>query len=501
MLSKVSKFNKFRKIKYVKQYHSKADHNLLLLTDVYKMGHMDQYVPGCNKVYSYLQARSSKTFDHTLFFGLQYIIKEYLTRPITHDNVDEFLETRQDILKSEASPDIVRKMRDLATLGYLPIKIKSVEEGSIIPTNNVLMTMTNTDPEFYWTVGFVESLLLKIWDPITVATHSLQYRNIVEKYFNDTVSEELYPLKDFMVHDFGYRGCKTEEEALLSGIAHLTCFKGSDTVPAYRGAKRYYNATKDIMMSVPASEHSVMCSFGRDRELDAYNHMLKLYPTGLVSIVSDTYSIWNVLTEFALKLKSDILKRDGKVIIRPDSGNPEYIICGDPNADPMSPEGKGCIRLLDEMFGSTINKKGYKELNPKVGLIYGDGMYLERYVKTLDRLKSMDYASSNLVIGVGGILRHHSRDTLGFAIKATKIQVNDTEYSIMKDPITDSKKKSHLGYLSLVNVNNTYKTLNDVCKETENCGLLTPVYQDGELLRDDSLDDIRQRINTRVSLL
>ena len=471
----------------------------MLLTDVYKMGHMEQYVPGCNKVYSYLQARSNKVYDQTVFFGLRYILQKYLTQPITNDHVNEFLKVRSAILGVKNNDNVVSKMMQLGNLGFWPLHIKAVDEGSVVPTKNVLMTMTNTIPEFYWTVGFVESMLLKIWYPITVATTSYQYKKLIHKYFNETVSDDLYFLKPFMVHDFGYRGDSSEESAEISGMAHLTSFIGSDTVPAFNASGKYYDAdlNKTIMSSVPASEHSVMCSFGRDGELDAYRHMLKCYPTGIVSIVSDTYDIWNVLTNYASVLKDEILKRDGKVVFRPDSGNPEMIICGDPMADPGTPEHKGCLKLLDEMFGSTINKKGYRQINPSVGLIYGDGMYVGRYERTLERMKEMGYAASNLVIGVGGILRHHSRDTLGFAIKATKVEVDGVERSIMKDPITDKGKRSHQGYLCLAkDSNNNYLTLDNVNSVMEKQGLLKPVFLNGNLIGNTpDLHTIRKRID------
>jgi nicotinamide phosphoribosyltransferase len=471
------------------------------------MGHMEQYVPGCNKVYSYLQARSDKVYDKTVFFGLQYILKEYLTQPITHDNVREFLDVRTSILGSTRS-DVMDKMRSLADLGYWPLEIKAVEEGSVIPVKNVLMTITNTHPDFYWTVGFVESLLLKLWYPITVATTSYQYKQLVHKYFKETVANNLNFLKPFMVHDFGYRGDSSEESAEISGMAHLTSFMGSDTVPAFNASVKYYNADstgandKTIMSSVPASEHSVMCSFGKDGELEAYKHMLKLYDTGIVSIVSDTYDIWNVLTNYASVLKEDILKRKGKVVFRPDSGNPELIICGDPKADPGTPEHKGCLKLLDEMFGSYINLKGYRQINPSVGLIYGDGMYVGRYERTLERMKEMGYAASNLVIGVGGILRHHSRDTLGFAIKATKVEVGGVERSIMKDPITDKSKKSHQGYLCLAkDANDNYLTLDNVNSTMEKQGLLKPVFINGKLIGTTAdLYAIRRKIENSLTI-
>ena len=244
-----------------------------------------------------------------------------------------------------------------------------------------------------------------------------------------------------------------------------------------------------------------MCSFGKEDELAAFENMLDKYPIGIVSIVSDTFDVYRVLTEFAGKLKDRILARNGKVVFRPDSGNPEHIICGDPDAEGGSKDKKGVIRLLDEMFGSTINSKGYKVLIEKVGLIYGDGMYLERYKRTLDRMLDMGYAASNLVIGVGGILRNHSRDTLGFAIKATYVEVNGESRDIEKDPVTDKGKKSHKGLMALVCPGGTYCTLDRIPpKEYPHLeDVLQVVYRDGELGETtETLLSIRERINTSI---
>jgi nicotinamide phosphoribosyltransferase len=474
----------------------KTTFNILLATDCYKLGHMEQYKPGVNKVYSYLTARSDKNFDKTVFFGLQYYLERYLSQPITHEMGEELLEYRKRILGSN-SPEVERKIRALCDLGYWPLEIKAVPEGTIMPVKNVLMTISNTLPDFHWTVGFVESILLKVWYSITVASCVHKYRTLVDSAFEKTVDDDMMFLKDFTVHDFGYRGDTSEEGAALSGAAHLLSFKGSDTVPAFPFLVEYYDAGIDdpVMFSVPASEHSVMCSFGREDELAAFEHMLDLYPTGIVSIVSDTFNVYRVLTEFAEKLKTRILARDGKVVFRPDSGNPEYIICGNPDAEEGSLEWKGAIRLLDEMFGSTVNSKGYKVLNPKVGLIYGDGMYFERYERTLTRLQEMGYAASNLVIGVGGILRNHSRDTMGFAIKATYVEVNGEPQEIEKDPVTDPGKRSLKGLLHLYhNGNGTWTTLDCVTPEMEAAGELKVVYRNGVLLQKYNLNTIRERV-------
>lgn len=460
--------------------------NPLLGTDVYKMGHMEMYCPNTSKVYSYLITRKDKTFDTTVFFGLQYYLKEYLSTKLTPEMGEEFLKYRKMILGSN-SEIVEKRIRTLCKLGYFPLEIKAVEEGTVMPVKNVLATITNTDvtldgDNFHWVVGLLESLILKLWYPVTVASCCYKYRTLVDKAFEETVEDDMMFLKDFTVHDFGYRGDSSEEGAAISGAAHLLSFCGSDTVPALPFAEHYYKADTSslVMASVPASEHSVMCSFGRDNEFGAFENILKLYPSGIVSIVSDTFDVYRVLTEFAKRLKPTILARDGKVVFRPDSGSPEEIICGasflditndkeysigflweaydngiryfkegdkiykigfvsrgnvyEDRTKDMSkePEVRGAIRLLDDMFGSTVNDKGYKVLNPKVGLIYGDGMYLERYQRTLDRLKEMGYAACNLVIGVGGILRNHSRDTLGFAIKATYVEVDGEKEKLKK---------------------------------------------------------------------
>jgi len=483
--------------------------NPLLASDVYKMGHMEQYAPGTTKVYSHLVARSNKQFDKTVFFGLQYYLDAYLKTPLEPWMAEEFLHYRNRILGA-SSPVVEQKIRALCDLGYWPIRIKAVPEGSVMPVRNVLMTIENTLPEFYWTVGFVESLILKLWYPITVASCCYKYRRLVDHYFAETVAEEQQFLREFTVHDFGYRGDSSEEGAAISGAAHLLSFSGSDTVPALPFLDRYYNPgdaddnstlPRDLMLSVPASEHSVMCSFGREDEKAAFHHMLDTYPSGIVSIVSDTYNVYRVLTEFAEDLKPRILEREGKVVFRPDSGDPENIICGDPLAPSGTPEQKGAIRLLEEMFGSTLNDKGYHILNPKVGLIYGDGMYYERYARTLQRMREMGFAASNLVIGVGGILRNHSRDTLGFAMKATYVEVDGEARAIEKDPVTDHSKKSLKGLLRLeLDDRLQFVTYDQQSPEEADGGLLRTVFENGRILRRTDIMSVRRVIEESLNL-
>jgi nicotinamide phosphoribosyltransferase len=472
--------------------------NPLLQTDVYKLGHLEQYPDGTDTVYSHLIARSDKKFPDVLFFGLQYYLQRYLSQKLQPWMADELIEVRNNILGS-TSKVVASKLHDLCDLGYWPLKIKAVEEGTVMPTRQVLMTIRNTHPDFAWTVGFVESLLLKVWYPTTVATQCWQYRKLVEKYWRETVDDVKGMPAEFAVHDFGYRGDASEEGAGISGVAHLTCFKGSDNVPAYEYARRFYHAGGDeIMSSVPASEHSVMRAFGRDDELGAFNHMLDTYPSGIVSIVSDQYDVWYVLDDIARYLKPRIMARDGQTVFRPDSGDPEKIITGDPESKSFSPASYGAIKMLHQVFGASKNSKRYTKIDPHVGLIYGDGMYLERYQRVLETLRRNEYAADNLVIGVGGILRNHSRDTLGFAIKATYVTVNGVPREIEKDPITDPGKKSLKGLIRLDRVGDEWVTTDRVTLAGEGGGLLREVFKNGQVTTTYTLEEIRRLVRSNL---
>lgn len=478
---------------------SNTKENPLLALDVYKMGHMEQYKPGVTKVFSYLMARSDKYYDKTVFFGLQYYLKEFLSVPLEPWMAEEFLEIRENILGFPASTDMETKIRSLCNLGHWPLEIRAVEEGTVVPVKNVLLTIENTRSEFYWTVGYIESLILKVWYTTTVASTSYRYREKLKEFMR-TSSDLYHNFTKFMIHDFGYRGDHSEDAAAISGVAHLTSFIGSDDVPAFNFARKYYYAdSKGLMASVPASEHSVMCSFGRDDEIAGFRHMLKTYPNSIVSIVSDTYSIWDVLTKHAVELKADILARpDGaKVVFRPDSGDPKKILCGDPESYNRE-ELFGVIRLLDKVFGHTVNSKGYKVLNSKVGVLYGDGMYFERWVDICETLMTMGYSVENLIIGVGGILRNHSRDTFGFALKATYVEYSGEGHNIMKDPVTDHGKKSHTGLVGLFkDKDGEYYTKDKLTREEYNNSLLTPVFRNGNL-NVDSFIEIRNRVDNSL---
>lgn len=794
----------------------------MILSDFYKLNHQEQYPPGTNKIYSYLEARGSREdgLDYTVFFGLQYYLKKYLAQPITKGDVDAFAEIL-GVMGIPRTDRCLKKFYELAELGYLPIKIKAIPEGTVMPLKNVLMTITNTEPEFYWLVNYLETLLMKVWLPITVASNSYRFRRMFNGYADRTVGNRNHV--PFQMHDFGYRGCGSEESAAIAGAAHLTSFLGTDTIAAVKMLKEYYHGGKDgkpVGLSVPANEHSVVCAWSEENDdKEAIGHMLNVYPTGIVSIVSDSYNLWRTITDYyGRDFKEQIMARDGKTVVRPDcycsetsiltptgwklfsdlteedkvaqvtdegyefvkpsevirqhyvgpmhrfvgnhgkvdllvtpnhrmvwsrqngthfiqlaeecgptshweksvirsmsakrqgrtltslerlfiafqadgsfqskksqnpgiisgtqclrfnfakqrkadrliqiceqggfrytvsreparpdnyniyvwlekdmvvtkdfswvntgslcgdwcdefleelshwdacrrtstrfkfdttvlevakvveliamsagrgvlmteyedsrkphfsnvfclhimnsnvaggqgvrhtveeydgmvycvkvpsgkvlvkrgrgtavsgnSGNPVLICCGDPAAE-TTEEQFGVIRLLDRHFGSSWNEKGYREVDPHVGAIYGDGIFYNRAQEILSKLAGMGYASNNIVFGSGGLLLNQfSRDTLGMAIKATYCEVDGKPRPIEKSPITDKGKKSKRGLLSLTKevteAGLTFRTLADCSPEQESAGELKTVFENGELLVDESITTIRDRLS------
>lgn len=481
--------------------------NLLLKADVYKFGHKDQYPPETNKVSSYLEGRGSREegLDYTVFFGLQYYLKKYFSKPVTHADVDEYEEIAGGILGPENIN--VQPFRELADLGYLPLKIKAVPEGTVCPLKNVLMTITNTHDDFAWFVNYVETLLLKLWLPITVASNSYRFRRMFNGFADRTVGNRDHV--PFQMHDFGYRGSSSEESAGIAGAAHLLSFLGTDTTAAVVMLRKYYDAAnceRPIGLSVPASEHSVMCAWNdKNEDVQAIENMLDVYPTGIVSIVSDTYDLWKTITDYYCgKFKERILARDGKVVVRPDSGDPPNIICGDPSGETEA-ERFGVLRLLDRGFGSTPNSTGFREIDPHVGTIYGDAIFYGRAQGILSRMAGMGYASNQIVFGSGGLLLNNwSRDTLGMAFKATYCEVAGKARPIEKTPKTDMGKRSKKGLLHLerytTELGVSYRTRDQVSPEEEASGVLEDVYVDGTIVRTQNLDNVRQTLESEETL-
>lgn len=480
--------------------------NPLLYTDGYKVDHRRQYPEQTTLVYSNWTPRKSRIegVDNVVFFGLQYFIKKYI---IEDFNTNFFAKDKAEVCKNYSrrinnylgeNKVGIKHIEDLHDLGYLPMVIKALPEGVSVPIRVPMLTLYNTKAEFFWLTNYFETILsTTLWLPCNSATIAKQYRSILDTYAAETSSVPEFV--DWQGHDFSMRGMGGLESAILSAAGHLLSFTGTDTIPTIDFLETYYNANSDTELvggSVAATEHSVMCMGTNAGEQDTFKRLItEVYPNGIVSIVSDTWDLWKVLTEYLPNLKNEVLARDGKVVIRPDSGDPVDIICGNPNGK-TEEERKGVIQLLWDTFGGATNTKGYKELDAHIGAIYGDSITLERATQICERLKQNGFASTNVVLGIGSFTyQYNTRDTFGFAMKATYGEVNGEGREIYKDPITDDgTKKSAKGLIKIVKENNSYKLIDQVSWEEEQQGELKEVYRDGELLIDDTLQSIRKRI-------
>jgi len=487
--------------------------NPLMLIDFYKADHRRQYPEGTELVYSNFTPRKSRQAENEnlVFFGLQYFVKEYLVKQwnegffnVPKEKVIADYKRRMDnALGKDSIP--IEHIAELHDLGYLPLVVKGLPEGTIVSPKIPVVTVYNTQPKFFWLTNYLESLMSAIlWKPSTSATTAFQYRKVFTQYAKETVGGKDLDFVYWQGHDFSFRGMSGIEDACISAAGHLLSFYGTDTVPAIDFHEVYYQGNSDkelIGGSVPATEHSVMCMGTKDNEIGTFERLIsELYPNGIVSIVSDTWDFWQVITEYLPKLKSQILARNGKVVIRPDSGDPVKIIVGDKDAVPGSPEYKGAIECMWETFGGTITEKGYKLLDSHIGLIYGDSITLQRQKDILEGLKAKGFASFNVVLGIGSYTYEYvTRDTYGFAMKATYGEVNGEGRNIFKDPKTDDgTKKSAKGLLCVIEEIGQLK-LKDQCSwEEEKQGLLKTVFENGKLFNEQTLSEIRSRINNQL---
>ncbi|OZI07254.1 nicotinate phosphoribosyltransferase [Siphonobacter sp. BAB-5385] len=489
--------------------------NPIHLSDGYKVDHRNQYPTGTELVYSNFTPRKSRIegVDHVVFFGLQYFIKKYL--------LEEFEEQFFKKPKTEVVKKYQRRIENylgkgaitydhveaLHELGYLPLEIRALPEGTLTPFRVPMFTIQNTQPEFFWLTNFLETLLSCIlWLPCTSATTAFHYRNLLDQYAEKTGGDAAFV--PWQGHDFSFRGMAGLEAAELSGAAHLLSFTGTDTIPAIDFLETYYGANVDTELvggSVPATEHSVMCMGTQSGEIDTFRRLIhEIYPRGVVSIVSDTWDFWQVITEFMPQLKDAILSREGKVVIRPDSGDPVLILCGDPAAPVGTPAYKGAVECLWETFGGTITATGYRLLDAHIGLIYGDSITLERCRTICQRLADKGFASTNVVFGIGSYTYQYvTRDTFGFAMKATYGVVNGEGRAIFKDPKTDDgTKRSAKGLMKVEGENGWVSGLSDeVSPEEATRGLLQTVFKDGKLLVEHRLADIRTRLQQQRKFL
>lgn len=457
--------------------------NLILSTDSYKLTHAPMYPEGTTHVYSYLEARRGAAHQNIVFFGLQPLLNRLAGSVVTAEDVAE----AKRLTDAHLGPGIFNEegWNRIVEVhgGYLPVRIRALPEGTVVPQGNVMMTVENTDSQLPWLTNALESLLLHVWYPITVASLSRS----VKELFANKLERAGVPLDgiDFMLHDFGYRGVSSDESAETGGAAHLVNFQGTDTVLAITFIQEMYGAYEMPAFSVPATEHSVMTAQGRLGEVAVVNRLLDQYPTGILSLVADSYDVYEFTRNIGTRFKDRVLARDGKVVVRPDSGDPTEQL----------PE---LLDILWECFGGTTTEKGYHVLDPHVGLLWGDGIDGEREIETiLGHVMDAGYAPSNIVFGMGGgLLQKVNRDTERFAFKCSAQKRNGVWMDVQKDPL-DQTKKSKAGRLRL-RMDSTGEVETVRAEEQDHDHIVIPdlletVFENGQVLRLETFAEVRKR--------
>jgi nicotinamide phosphoribosyltransferase len=446
--------------------------NIILNSDSYKYSQFNQYPENTEYVYSYIEARGG-VWKETLFFGLQAFIKEYLSEPITQADID----IADEIITSHGEPFYREGWEYILRVhaGRLPIRIKAIPEGTLVPIKNVLATIENTDPKCWWLTSFLETALLRaVWYPTTVATNSYESKKIILDYLEKTGDPSLI---NFKLHDFGARGVSSMESAGIGGAAHLVNFMGTDTISGILFAREYYNAGI-AGFSIPAMEHSTVTSWGKENEADAYRNMLARHgkPGSPIAFVSDSYDIYNACDKiWGGELRQAVIDSGAVVVIRPDSGEPSEVVLN-------------CLRILDKHFGSVVNSKGFKVLN-NVRVIQGDGIDHSSIRSILGVMYLAGYSADNVAFGQGGaLLQAVTRDTMNFAMKCSAAKINGEWVDVYKDPITDSGKRSKRGRVTLYqNRDGRYRS---GVEDWEKSALVT-VFENGELKNEISFEEVR----------
>lgn len=461
--------------------------NLLLNTDSYKASHWLQYPPGTDATFFYVESRGGE-YERTVFFGLQTILKEYLARAVTHADVD----AARDLFAAHGEPFNEPGWRRIVDAhgGRLPLRIRAVPEGTVVPTHQALVTIESTHPDAFWLPSYLETLLLRLWYPVTVATISWHVKQTIREFLERTSDDPAGQLP-FKLHDFGARGVSSTESAGLGGAAHLVNFLGTDTVSGLLTARAYYGEPM-AGFSIPAAEHSTITSWGREREVDAYRNMLKQFarPGSIVAVVSDSYDIYRAIREhWGQTLRQEVIDSGATVVIRPDSGDPVEVV-------------HRCLLLLDETFGSTVNGKGYRVLN-HVRVIQGDGINPASIRAILERIVGAGFAADNLAFGMGGaLLQHMNRDTQKFALKCSAARVDGAWIDVYKAPVTDAGKVSKRGRLALLRHRGSgeFRTVpipagaagaEDMALPADWMHAMQPVWENGRLLRDWTFAEVR----------
>jgi nicotinamide phosphoribosyltransferase len=582
--------------------------NSALLCDGYKLSHNKMYPEGTTLVFSNFTPRSDKYAPKAcqdtgvVVFGIQMMLQmihehfaenffKTVERAIYYDSPKRLsVLKRQVLIEIKTELDFylggdydVTHFEELWNLGYLPIEVRALDEGTTCPIRVPMLTIHNTKPEFFWVTNYLETIISNLlWKPMTSATIAKAYKEILVAWANRTDKDNV-GFVDWQGHDFSMRGMDSVDATVSSGLGHLTSFLGTDSLPAVWGARKYYGETGFVAGSVPATEHSVMCAGSKEDELGTFKRLMETYPTGILSVVSDTWDLWNVITNILPQLKEQILSRDGKLVIRPDSGNPVGIICGTgskykdlskyfPEGEVLpeyfedvlldevredtphgecgvseyentyvvrgklykakihniswnrydkqyyfidmwedakitleelqwKPSDKGVIELLWDIFGGTINEQGYKVLDLHIGAIYGDSITTDRAWEICQRLEAKGFASTNVVLGIGSFTyQYNTRDTFGFAMKATYVERDGKGFEIFKDPVTDSgMKKSAKGLLKVVQGENGYELVDQITWEEFQAedNELKLVYLEGSFYNEKTLTEIRAKLNDR----
>lgn len=453
--------------------------SIITNTDSYKFSQYNQYPEGTTNVYSYVESRGG-TWKQTVFFGLQIFLKEYLSNRITQDDIDiaeQIVTAHGEPFNREGWEYILRQHG-----GKLPLHIKAVPEGTVIPVKNVLATVENTDPNCAWLTSYVETALLRaIWYPTTVSTNSYESKRIILEYLKETGDDSLV---DFKLHDFGFRGVSSFESAGIGGLAHLVNFQGTDTVAALLYGKEYYGIDM-AGYSIPAMEHSTVTSWSRDGEVDAYRNMVKIYgkPGSVFACVSDSYNIYDACHMWGTVLKDDVINSGATLVVRPDSGFPPDVVAK-------------CLEILDSYYGHTVNNKGFKVLN-HVRVIQGDGICQDMIDRILYRAMVAGYSADNIAFGQGGkLLQSVDRDTQKFAMKCSSIVVNGVQRDVYKSPITDMGKESKKGRVTLYKNEDGYFT--DIEGRTDAIEVLETVFENGEIVKEYTFDEVRKNASVIV---
>jgi len=450
--------------------------NIILNTDSYKCSQWQQYPAGTERIYSYIESRGGR-WKETVFFGLQAFLREYLSTPITMADIDiaeKIITAHGEPFNREGWEYIVKQHG-----GKLPVEIRAVPEGTVIETQNVLVTIVNTDPECYWLTSYLETALLRaVWYPTTVATNSYSSKQIIQRGLEETGDPSQI---SFKLHDFGARGVSSQESAALGGAAHLINFMGTDTMAGILAAMEYYDA-EVCGFSIPAMEHSTVTSWGRENEVEAYRNMLSKYakPGALLACVSDSYDIYNACKLWGTELKQQVIDSGAMVVIRPDSGDPATVVVK-------------CARILDEHFGHTLNDKRYRVLN-NVRIIQGDGIDDVTIRGILLALQMAGYSADNVAFGQGGaLLQQVNRDTLKFAMKCSAAYINGAWRDVYKDPVTDSGKRSKRGRLQLIREQGGEFQTVSYSESQASKDQLQVVYRNGELVNQTTFQAVRDR--------